>query len=104
MEKIQREMCNIEGNCMSLLFDRKNLVELNEWLHESYFNNNEDIHELKIQNEKLLEILQDTCSSSYVSNYNMVDCLEDSNDMRDHEIHGKFQVLDVFEDVLDEIQ
>ena len=30
MEKIQRAMCNIEGNFMSLLFDRNNLVELNE--------------------------------------------------------------------------
>ena len=34
MEKIQREMCTIEGNFMSLFFDRNNLVELNEWLHE----------------------------------------------------------------------
>ena len=33
MEKIQRAMCNIEGNLMSLLFDRNNLVDLNEWLH-----------------------------------------------------------------------
>jgi len=30
MEKIQRAMCNIEGNCMSLIFDRNNLVDLNE--------------------------------------------------------------------------
>ena len=50
MEKIQRAMCNIEGNFMSLLFDRKNLVELNECLHEAYLNNNEDIHNLQIQN------------------------------------------------------
>ena len=34
----------------------------------------------------------------------MVECLEDSHDMRDHEKHGKLQVLDVFEDDLDEIQ
>ena len=34
MEKIQREMRNIEGNFMSLFSDRNNLVELNEWLHE----------------------------------------------------------------------
>ena len=33
-EKIQRAMCNIEGNFMYLIFDRNNLVELNEWLHE----------------------------------------------------------------------
>ena len=35
MEKIQRAMCNIEGNFMSLIFDRKFFVELTEWLHES---------------------------------------------------------------------
>ena len=64
--KIQRATCNIEGNFMSLLFDINNLVELNEWLHKSYLNNNEDIYKLKIQNEQLLERLQDTCSSSYV--------------------------------------
>ena len=34
IEKIQREMCNIEGNFISLIFDRNNLVEINEWLHE----------------------------------------------------------------------
>ena len=34
MEKIEREMCNIEGNFMSLLFDRNNLVDINEWLHK----------------------------------------------------------------------
>ena len=39
MEKIQRVMCTIEGNFMSLIVDRNNLVELNEWLHESYLNN-----------------------------------------------------------------
>ena len=36
MEKIQRTMCNIKGNFMSLLFDRKNVIELSECLHESY--------------------------------------------------------------------
>ena len=75
MEKIQREICNIEGNFISLLFDRNNLVELNECLHEEYLNNNEDIHKLKIQNEKLLERFQDTCSSSYFSDFHTVDCL-----------------------------
>ena len=30
MEKIQREMCNIKGNFMSLLFDRKNVIEISE--------------------------------------------------------------------------
>ena len=89
MEKIQRAMCNIEGNFMSLIFDRTNLVELNEWLHESYLNNNEDIPKLKIQNAQLRERLEDTFSSSYFSNFHMVDCLEDSHDMRDHERHGK---------------
>ena len=34
----------------------------------------------------------------------MVYCIEDSHDMRYHEKHGKFQVLDVFEDELDESQ
>ena len=34
MEIIQRAMCNIECNFMSLFFDRNNLVELNECLHE----------------------------------------------------------------------
>ena len=85
MEKIQREMCDIEGNFMSLFFDRNNLVELNEWLHETYLSNNKDINELKIQNEQLLERLQDTCCSSYVSDCQMVDCLKDSYDMMDHE-------------------
>ena len=80
------------------------LSRLNECLHEAYLNNNEDNHKLTIQNEQLLEKLQDTCSSSSVSNCNMVDCLEDSHDMRDHESHGNLQVLDVFEDHIDEIQ
>ena len=83
MKKIQRAMCNIKGNFMSLLFYRKNVIALSEWLHESYFKNNEDMRKLKIQNEKLLERLQDTFSSSYVSYFHMVDCLEDSHDMRD---------------------
>ena len=34
MEIIQRAICNIEVNFMYLIFDRNNLVELNEWLHE----------------------------------------------------------------------
>ena len=34
----------------------------------------------------------------------MVYCLEDSHGIRDHEKHGKLQVLDVFEDELDESQ
>jgi len=34
MEKIQREMCTIEGNFMSFFY-RNNLVELDEWLHEA---------------------------------------------------------------------
>ena len=50
-----------------------------------YMNNNEDIHKLKIQNEQLLERLRDACSSSYVSDCHMVDCLEDPHDMVDHE-------------------
>ena len=89
---------------MSLIFDRNNLVDINEYLHESYLNNNEDIHNLKTQNEKLFKRLQDTCSSSYVSDCHMVDCLEDSHDMMDHEKHEKLKVLDVFEYYLDEIQ
>ena len=89
---------------MSLNFYRNNLVELNEWLHESHLKNNENIHNLKIENEQLLERLHDTCPSSYVSYFHMVDCLEDSHDMRDHEKHKKLQVLDVFEDDIDEIQ
>ena len=67
-------------------------------------NNNEDIHQLTIQNEQLLERLQDTCSSSYVSDCHMVDCLGDSHDTMDHEKHEKLQVLDVFEDEIYDIQ
>ena len=89
MEKIQRAMCNIEGNFMSLFFDRNNLVEINEWLHEAYFNNNEDIHKLKIQNEQLPKRFQDTCSSSYIFDYHRVYLLAEYHDMRDHEKHGK---------------
>ena len=39
IEKIQREMCNIQGNFMSLIFYRNNVIELTEWLHEAYLNN-----------------------------------------------------------------
>ena len=31
MEKIQRAMCNIKGNFMSLIFYRKNDIDLSEW-------------------------------------------------------------------------
>ena len=34
----------------------------------------------------------------------MVDCLEDSHDMRAHEKHGKLQAIDLFEYELDESQ
>ena len=101
MEKIQREMCHIKGNFMSLIFDRNNLVDINEFLHDSYLKNNEDNHKLTIQNEKLLEKLQDTCFSSYVSDCQMIDCLEDSHDMVDHE---KCVNLNVFEYENEEIQ
>ena len=104
IEKIQRAMCNIKGNFMSLIFDRKNFIELIEWLHESYLKNNEVIDKLTIQNQQLLEKLQDTCFSSDVSDFHKVDCLEDSHDMMDHEKHEKLQALDVFEYYLDEIQ
>ena len=50
MEKIQRAICNIKGNFMSLIFDRKNVIELSEWLHESYLKNNEVNHKLKMSN------------------------------------------------------
>ena len=96
MEKIQRAMCNIEGNFMSLIFDGNNLVEINECLYEEYLNNNEDTHNLKIQNEQLLERFQDTFSSSYVLDCHIVDCLEDYHDMMDHEKHGYMHVLYVF--------
>ena len=89
MEKIQRAMCNIKGNLMYFLFDRKNVIKISEWLHESYLNNNEDIHKIKIQKEQLLERLQDTCSFSDVSDFQKVDCLEDSHDMMDHVKHEK---------------
>ena len=36
-------------------------------LHDEYLKNNEDNHKLTIQNEQLLEKLQDTIFSSYVS-------------------------------------
>ena len=104
MEKIQRAMCNIKGNFMSLIFDRKNVIELIEWLHESYLKNNEVIDKLTIQNEQLLEKLQDTCFSSNVLDFHKVDCLEDSHVMMDHEKCEKLQVLNVLEDDSDEIQ
>ena len=82
---------------MSLIFDRNHFFELNELLHDAYLKNNEDNHNLTIQNEQLLEKLQDTCFSSYVSDCQMVDCLEDSHDMVDHEKCVNLNVLDVFE-------
>ena len=60
IEKIQREMCKNKGNIMSLILYIKNFIDISEWLHESYLNNNEVIHNLTIQNEQLLEKLQDT--------------------------------------------
>ena len=104
MEKIQRAMCNIEGNFISLIFDRKFFVEINELLHDSYLNNNEDNHKLTIQHEQLLEELQYTWFYSYVSDCQMVHYLEDSHDMMDHQKHEKLQVLDVLEDYIDDIQ
>ena len=86
------------------LFYRNNLFEINEWLREAYLNSNEDINKIKIQNEQLLERFQYTCPSSYVSDCHIVDCLEDSDDMMDHEKHEKLQFLDVLEDYSDEIQ
>ena len=59
MEKIQREMCRIKINFMSFLFDRNHFFELNEFINDSYLNNNEIIDKLTIQNEQLLEKLQD---------------------------------------------
>ena len=104
MEKIQRAMCHINGNFMSFSFDRNHLFEINELLHDEYLKNNEDSHKLRIQNEKLLENFQDTCFSSYVSNCQMVECLEDSHDMVDHEKCGNLNVIDVFDEELEEIQ
>ena len=104
MEKIQIEMCHIKDNFMSFLFDRNHFFELNELLHDAYFQNNEDNHKLTIQNEQLLEKLQETCFSSYVSDRQMVDCLEDSHDMADHEKCGNLNVLNVFEDDIEGIQ
>ena len=43
---------------MSFIFNRKNVIEISEWLHESYLKNNEVIHKLTIQNEQLLEKLK----------------------------------------------
>ena len=67
-------------------------------------NNNEDIHKIKTQNEQLLKRLQDTYSSSYVSDCHIFDCLEDSHDMMDHDNHGKLYVLYVFDDDIDDNQ
>ena len=89
---------------MYFIFDRNNLVDFDEWSHEAYLKNSEDIYKLKIQNEQLLERLQDTCSSSHVLDCKMVDCLKDSHDMVDHEKFGTLNVLDVFEYVLEEIK
>ena len=97
MEKIQRAMCKIKSNFMYLIFDRKIVIDLSEWLHESYLKNSEVIDKLTIKNEQLLERLQDNCHSSYVLDCHMVDWLEDSHDMMDHEKHEKLQVLDAFE-------
>ena len=80
------------------------MFELNESLHDAYLKNNEDNHKLIIQNEKLLENLQDTCFSSYISNYQMVDCLEDSHDIVDHEKFGNLNVIDALEYLLKDIQ
>ena len=54
MENLQRAMCNIKGNFMYLLCDRKNVIDLREWLHESYMKNNEVIHKFTIKNDQLL--------------------------------------------------
>ena len=104
MENIQRGMFHIKVNFMSFIFDRNHSLDLNELLHDAYLKNNEDNHKLTIQNEQLLEKLQDTCFSSYVLDCQMVYCLEDSHDMVDHEKCGNLNVLDVFEDELEEIQ
>ena len=63
-----------------------------------------DNHNLTIQNNQLLESLQDTYFSSYVSDCQMVDCLEDSHDMVDHEKCGNLNVIDVFEVEFEDIQ
>ena len=55
IEKIQREMCNIEGNLMYFIFDRNNLVELNELLHDAYFNNNEYNHNSQFKMSNFLK-------------------------------------------------
>ena len=55
IEKIQREMCHIKGNFMSLFFDRNHFFELNELSHDAYLKNNVDNHKLTIRNEQLLK-------------------------------------------------
>ena len=67
-------------------------------------NNTEDNHKITIQNEQLLEKMQDTCFSYYVSGCQMVDYLEDFHDMVDHEKYGNLNLLNVFEYDLEEIQ
>ena len=75
-------------SCLFFLIEKK-FIEIIEWLHESYLKNNQVIDKLTIQNEQLLERLQEACSSSYVSDCHMVDCLEDFHDIMDHEKHEK---------------
>ena len=59
--------------------------------------NNDDNIKLTIQNEQFLEKFSDACFPSNVSDCQMVDCLEDSHDMVDHEKCGNLNVLDVLE-------
>ena len=88
------------------IFSSNNLTLMHEchggcvWILESLFLS----YCVELQNGQLLERLKDTFSSSYVSYCHMVDCLEDSHDMMDHEKPEKLQGLDVFEYYLDEIQ
>ena len=87
-----------------MFFIRKHLFEINELLHDAYLNMNEDNLNITIQNEQLLEKFQDACFTSNVSDCQMVDCLEDSHDMEDHEKCGNLNVLDVFEYEIEDIQ
>ena len=70
---------------MYFLLDRIFFFDLNEFLHDAHLKNNEDNHKLTIQNEQLLEKLEDTCFSSYVSDCQIVDCFEDSHNMVDRD-------------------
>ena len=80
-----KEQCATSKVISCLLFLIETIFfELNELLHDAYFKNNEENHNLTIQNEQLLEKLQGTCFSSYVSDCQVVDCLEDSHEMVDH--------------------